>query len=96
MNMLDKNILFLTIKKHWFDEILSGRKTEEYRQIKKYYINKFINKKYNKILLQAGYSKTSPRLIADIISIEVGKRQFDLFEFEVFVIKLKNPNLTTN
>ena len=28
--------------------------------------------------------------MTDIISIEVGKRQFDLFEFEVYVIKLKN------
>lgn len=68
--MLDKKILFLTIKKYWFDKILSGEKNIEYREYKKYYIEKF-KKEYDIILLQAGYSKNSPRLTAKIEKIEL-------------------------
>ena len=32
---LEKDILFLTIKRKWFDKILSGEKTIEYREVKK-------------------------------------------------------------
>jgi len=88
-----EKILLLTIKKHWFNEILSGRKIEEYRQIKKYYIKKFTNIHYDKIILRAGYSKDASKLIADIENIIIAKRKFGLFEFEVFVIKIKNAKL---
>lgn len=33
-------ILHLTLKKKWFDMIESGEKTEEYREIKQYWINR--------------------------------------------------------
>lgn len=35
--------MILPIKKKWFDMILSGQKTEEYREIKPYYETKFMN-----------------------------------------------------
>lgn len=34
-------MLILPIKKQWFDMILSGRKKEEYREIKPYYNSRF-------------------------------------------------------
>ena len=34
-------ILVLPIKKKWYDMILSGEKTEEYREIKPYYDSRF-------------------------------------------------------
>jgi hypothetical protein len=33
-------VLHLTLKKKWFDMIASGEKTEEYREIKKYWVNR--------------------------------------------------------
>ena len=36
-------MLTLTIKKKWFDMILSGEKKEEYREIKPYYETRFMN-----------------------------------------------------
>ncbi|MBQ9227581.1 MAG: ASCH domain-containing protein [Eubacterium sp.] len=36
-------MLVLHIKKKWFDMILSKKKTEEYREIKPYYITRFKN-----------------------------------------------------
>lgn len=34
-------ILHLTLKKQWYDMIVSGEKKEEYREIKQYWINRF-------------------------------------------------------
>lgn len=33
-------VLHLTLKKHWFDMIASGEKTEEYREIKPYWFRR--------------------------------------------------------
>lgn len=35
-----ENLLIITIKKKWFDMILSGEKKEEYREIKPYYMSR--------------------------------------------------------
>lgn len=35
-------MLILSIKKKWFDMILSGKKKEEYREIKPYYKSRFL------------------------------------------------------
>lgn len=40
VNIIDKKdkILYLTLKKQWFDMINDGIKTEEYREIKPYWV----------------------------------------------------------
>ena len=35
------NILNLTLKKEWFDEIASGHKKEEFREVKQHWISRF-------------------------------------------------------
>ena len=37
---MKKKILPLTVSKQWFDKIVSGEKTEEYREIKPYWIKR--------------------------------------------------------
>ena len=37
---MKKKILTLTVSKQWFDKIVSGEKTEEYREIKPYWIKR--------------------------------------------------------
>jgi hypothetical protein len=89
--------LFLIIKKEWFDKILSGEKLIEYREVKKYYLAKFTDKHYDKIILQNGYAKGSRRLEADIqrISIESVKIPFfGSIERELYCIHLFNPRQT--
>ena len=36
---MQKYVLKLVVKKKWFDMIVSGEKTEEYREIKPYWID---------------------------------------------------------
>ena len=45
-------ILRLTIKRKWFDMIIIGEKKEEYREIKKHWINRFVIKEYRKYSTQ--------------------------------------------
>ncbi len=40
---MTKEPLVLPIKRRWFDTIVSGEKKEEYRDIKSYYISRFLN-----------------------------------------------------
>lgn len=60
-------MLVLPIKKEWFDMIASGKKKEEYREIKPYYDKRFmktfgfdyLNKRIE-VIFRNGYSLTSP------------------------------------
>lgn len=38
-----KKVLTLTVSKEWFDMIVSGEKTEEYREIKPYWASRLVN-----------------------------------------------------
>ena len=43
-----QNVLNLVVSKQWFDMIVSGEKTEEYRAIKSYWINRLLQAKYGR------------------------------------------------
>ena len=53
-------ILNMTLKKKWFDMILSGEKTEEYREMKPYWHTRLLNKEYDYIRFKNGYAKDAP------------------------------------
>jgi len=70
-----KKILYLTIYKKWFDEILKGNKKFEYRNIKPYWTKRlFDNNKnpinYTEIIFKNGYSKNCPKLRVEFLSLE--------------------------
>ena len=74
-------MLTLSIKKKWFDMILSGEKKEEYREIKPYYDSRFLHawqgsliggKAPRKIRFRNGYSAASPSFVATCI-LDVGE-----------------------
>ena len=50
-------ILHLTLKKEWFDMILSGEKLEEYRDIKDYWTTRLVEyySNYSKLHLQPAH-----------------------------------------
>lgn len=80
-------MLVLPIKKQWFDKILSGEKTEEYREIKPYYTTRFANvclldinehPTNNKvwIIFRNGYSSKSPSFNA-LCQLSIGLGRTD-------------------
>lgn len=67
-------VLHLTLKKKWFDMILSGEKKEEYREIKPYWTARLKNFKYNysHIEFRNGYGKNVPSIKIELKDIVVG------------------------
>lgn len=47
---MENKTLHLTLKKKWFDMILSGEKKEEYREIKEYWKTRFCSERLNNFL----------------------------------------------
>lgn len=70
---MSNTTLHLNLKKQWFDMILSGVKTEEYREIKPYWINRLAwhgaqgITGYDTITFSNGYSKERREMIVDFI-----------------------------
>lgn len=44
---MEKKILTLTVSKQWFDMIVAGEKTEEYREIKPYWVARLFQNNSN-------------------------------------------------
>ena len=60
-------ILYLTLKRKWFNLISSGKKKEEYREMKPYWTKRLIKKDgskkiYDFIIFTNGYRKDSPKM----------------------------------
>lgn len=68
-------ILHLTLKKKWFDMILSGEKKEEYREIKPYWLKRLSKngflKEFSFVKFKNGYSKNAPEITMEVLSISI-------------------------
>ncbi len=73
-------VLHLTLKKKWFDMILSGEKKEEYRQDKKYWKNRFVKegywhsqtcKDFDVIVFKNGYAKDAPEMEVECLGMSL-------------------------
>ena len=92
--------LQLTLKKNWFDLILSGEKKEEYREIKPYWEKRLIGKKYDRIIFRNGYGSYAPWFAIELKGItqgvgksewgaEEGKQYFILSLGEIVFLQIK-------
>ncbi len=87
-------MLTLPIKKKWFDMIKSGEKKEEYREIKDYYITRFMNewKRNNRsfnfdVLFRNGYSKNSPSMKCNIeLTLGKGKPEWGANPYKTYYV----------
>lgn len=80
-------VLHLTLKKKWFDMIASGQKKEEYREVKRYWIQRLCNeveyemnsswegvfKKFNQVEFKNGYGKDAPSVILEFKGVRIGE-----------------------
>lgn len=82
------SILYLTLNRKWYDMILSGEKTEEYREINPYWEKRLIEphisedgdfephfvefKHFDTIRFTNGYSKNAPSFEIECLGIRIG------------------------
>lgn len=53
-------VLRLAVKKEYFEQIKTGSKTEEYREVKEYW-TKRLHKKYDKVQITLGYPSSEEK-----------------------------------
>ncbi|MGB0991718.1 MAG: ASCH domain-containing protein [Akkermansiaceae bacterium] len=86
------NLLHMTLKRQWFDMILSGEKKEEYRELKEYWITRLSDpsKGYTHIKFRNGYSKECPWMIVELkeITSGYGKPRWGCPVSECIILKL--------
>lgn len=78
--------LHIIIKRKYFDQILSGKKTKEYRLVKEYWVKKIVGKNYNTITFQAGYSKNSPKMIVEYLGFDIVNLKHEFFGNDTVVV----------
>lgn len=85
------NILHMTLTKEWFDLILSGVKTEEYRAIKPYWNKRLINtNNYTAVKFVNGYGNDRPAFLIELKDIVqgFGKLSWGAPREKVYILKL--------
>lgn len=75
-----KRVLYLTLKKKYFDKILSGEKKTEYREMKDYWNKRFYDaqgntKRYDIIHFSNGYHKNAPSMEVEWLGIKANLRK---------------------
>lgn len=89
------SILHLPLKSEWYNLIESGIKTEEYREIKPYWIKRLCItdsdfKHYDKVKFSYGYTKKTMTFLIEKISKGKGNKEWGAMDDEVFIITLGN------
>lgn len=98
------NILYLPLKKEWYEMIERGEKQEEYREITRYWINRlckdkafdgivctyFICKDFDAVCFSYGYTRR--RMLWECKSVDFGqgRPEWGAPDHETFIIKLGN------
>lgn len=97
MEEMKEYILDLSLKWEWYDMIERGEKTEEYREIKDYYLKRLVYRSEDMPPLEVKYMKKSDMLLFARTYNAVrfhrgqGGKQTMLFEYKGFKIGIGNP-----
>ena len=68
---MEKKVLTLTVSKQWFDMIVAGEKTEEYREIKPYWVARLYYDRFGKL---------SPKMVKELAGSIVKYGDTEQFE----------------
>ena len=64
-------ILHLTLKKHWFDLMLSGEKKQEFRKPSEWIRTRLVGKDYDLIKFVNGYGSDKPYFVCECLGYEL-------------------------
>ena len=81
----NKKVLHLNLYRKYFDEIVSGKKTIEYRDKTPYWTTRLSNKKYDYIYFRNGYSKDAPMMLVEYKGVTI-TNQFEITLGEVLYV----------
>ena len=76
--MKNEVALHLVLKHCWYDKIVSGEKTSEYRKCSDYWNRRLTNKHYDIVVFHKGYTNTTTAYKIKSISITTEKNDLNL------------------
>jgi len=86
--MKSPKILHLTLKKSWFDLMISEEKTTEFRKPSDWIKQRLVDKEYEVVRFVNGYGSDKPFFVAKYLGYEVAKKNEEItFKKETVVIK---------
>lgn len=68
---MEKKVLTLSVKKEWFDKIVSNEKKEEYREVKPYWVARFYYDRFGKL---------SPKMVKELTDYIIKHGDTEHFE----------------
>ena len=68
-----KSILYLTLEREWFDDIVRGVKNEEYRELKDYWKKRLEGRTYDIVRFRNGYARDAPVMDVEFLGVEKRK-----------------------
>tara|TARA_B110001454_G_C12480170_1_gene334036 strand:+ start:223 stop:495 length:273 start_codon:yes stop_codon:yes gene_type:complete len=66
-----KKVLHLNLYRKYFDQILKGEKTIEYREVTPYWSKRLEGRHYDVIQFRNGYAKIAPVMIVEFKSMDI-------------------------
>ena len=80
-------VLYLTLKKRWFDEIFAGRKKIEYREVKPYWTKRLfdgdgVERKFDVVEFRNGYARDARKMRVGFGGLRVGVLKKDVGDFK--------------
>jgi hypothetical protein len=92
-----RKVLHLTLFKRWFDEILSGTKKIEYREVKPFWKKRLFNpdgsvKSYDEIIFSNGYGANCPKMRVEFLGVNESNGKYEIILGKI----LESININTD
>ncbi len=71
--------LFLILNGKYFNQIMIGEKTSEYRLLTEYWLNRLTSQDWQYVTFQLGYNKNAPRIRKKIKEIKINTIEHEFF-----------------
>jgi hypothetical protein len=76
--LIEAKVLTLVLKKQWFDLILTGVKKEEYREYKRHWVARLVEKSgefkcFDIVRFKHGYEKNAPTIDVEFKGLDTGE-----------------------
>ena len=76
---MSKKTIPLSVKKIWFDLMLSQKKTIEYRKCSQWIKSRLLNKDYDYVKFINGYGNDRPYFICEFLRYEISNKNYSVF-----------------
>jgi hypothetical protein len=83
----NKSVVFFTLTRHWFNQMLAGEKDIEYREVTPYWTARLTKRPITHAVFSCGYTRHG-RIVRPVYGIDVGPCPYPEWKGEYYRISL--------